>query len=515
MKKTHYLLFLLLAGLLFVSCSKDDLNDNPKDSNAELPGEQPTENVDLEIKDFEWKAMNVWYLFQDDKEVLQDDYFANQTELNTWLADWDSPEDLFYDGLLYDYPNIDRFSWIVDDYTELENEFAGITETDGMQIRPFILCDGCTDVGIAVRYVIEGSPADAAGITRGMVYTEVDGQPLNVNNYADLTYYNTSLSVTYGFIDENSINNGEFGPVEQEIELNKTNVEENPVHIAKTFTINGKTIGYLMYNNFIHDYDDELNDAFGKFKSEGVTDLVLDLRYNTGGRLTSAVDLASMITGQLKGKIFLKEKYNSYITQAFIDQYGQESLITRFDDQIYEYDDDSNFPAQPINSLNLSKLYVITSGSTYSASEVLINGLNPHIDVVQIGTTTGGKFQGSITLYDSNNFRKNGENLNPDHKYALQPLVASNTNVNDEAYPQGLIPDVEKKEYVNTYGTLGDADEPLLKTALDLITGNTSRSMIATENIRGIEGFKIKGAELKEVKPLSLDGSVPELSFEK
>ncbi len=515
MKKNNFLLLFLLSGLLFISCSKDDINDNPKDPNAELPGDEPTDDLDLAIKDFEWKAMNVWYLFQDDKEVLQDDHFATQTDLNDWLATWDTPEDLFYDGLLYDYPNIDRFSWIVDNYTELENEFAGITETDGMKIKPFILCDGCTDVGIAVRYVIQGSPADAAGIKRGMVYTEVDGQALNVNNYLDLTYYNTSLSVSYGFIDENNINNETFGPVEQEIELTKTNVDENPVHVAKTFDINGKTIGYIMYNNFIHDYDDELNAAFGKFKSEGVTDLVLDLRYNTGGRLTSAVDLASMITGQLKGKIFLKEKYNSLITQAYIDQYGEESLITRFDDQIFEYDDDTEFPAEPINSLNLNKLYVITSGSTYSASEVLINGLNPHIDVVQIGTLTGGKFQGSITLYDSDNFMKNGANLNPDHKYALQPLVASNTNVNGEAYPEGLTPDFEQKEYINTYGTLGDPDEPLLKTALDLITGNTSRSRMANENVRKVESFTLKGAELHEVKPLSLDGSVPELSFEK
>lgn len=515
MKKTPYLLFLLLAGLLFISCSKEDLNDNPKDTTSELPGEEPDGNLDLEIKDFEWKAMNVWYLFKDDKDVLQDDYFANQTELNAWLSDWDTPEDLFYNGLLYKYEDVDRFSWIVDDYEELENEFAGITETDGMKILPFNLCNGCTEVGVAVRYVIKGSPADEAGIKRGMVFREVDGQSLNVNNYLDLTYYNTSLSVTYGFIHKNDWGDNTFGPVEQEIGLTKTNVEENPIHVAKTLNIGGKNIGYLMYNNFVHDYDDELNDAFGKFKSDGVTDLILDLRYNTGGRLTSSVDLASMITGQLKGKVFLKEKYNNLITQAFIDEYGEESLITRFDDQIFEYDDDPEFPAESINSLNLNKLYVITSGSTYSASEVLINGLNPHIDVVQIGTVTGGKFQGSITLYDSDNFMKNGAHLNPDHKYAIQPLVASNTNVNNEAYPEGLIPNIEEEEHIKTFGTLGDPNEPLLKTALDLITGNTSRAMQAQNKMRKVESFRLKGAELQEVKPLSLDGTVPPLSFEK
>ncbi len=515
MKKIKLLFLFLFAAVLFNSCAKEDINDNPTPK-TDLPGEEPTDQLELEIKDFEWKAMNYWYLFKDNVAVLDDDYFSTQTDLNAWLADWDTPEDLFYDGLLFDYPVTDRFSWIVDDYEELENEFAGISETDGINFKPFILCDGCTDVGIAVRYVAKGSPADAAGIKRGMIYTEVDGQKLNVNNYADLTYYNTSLSVTYGFIDETDITGEEFGPVVEEIDLTKTIVEENPIYIAKTFDINGKTVGYLMYNSFVHDYDDELNDAFGKFKDEGVTELILDLRYNLGGRGSTAVDLGSMINLQLEGKIFLKEKYNSFITQAYIDQYGDEALITRFDNQIYEYD--ASHPehvAEPINSLNLNKVYIIATGSSYSASEILINGLKPHMDVVQIGTATGGKFQGSLTLYDSNNFRKDGSGLNPDHKYALQPLVASNTNVNGEAYPDGLIPNVEQKEFISSYGTLGDPDEPLLKTALDLISGASTRGMIQ-DNPQQVYGLELQNNMIEDAsyKKFSLDGLAPPLNFD-
>ncbi len=515
MKKIKFLFLFLLAGFLVTSCAKEDIDDKP-DTQKELPGEEPKDDLELEIKDFEWKAMNYWYLFKDDVAVLGDDYFATQSELNTWLVDWDTPEDLFYDGLLYNYPTTDRFSWIVDDYEELENDFAGISETDGIEFKPFILCEGCTDVGIAVQYVVKGSPADAAGIKRGMVYTEVDGQVLNTSNYIDLTYYNTSLSATYGFIDETDLSGETFGPVTHEIELSKAIVEENPIHLAKTFNLNGKTVGYLMYNHFNHEFDAELNEAFGKFKSEGVTELVLDLRYNPGGRGTSAVDLGSMINGQLKGEIFIKEKYNSFITQAYIDQYGAESLITRFDDQIYEYDTSHpDHSAEPINSLNLNKVYIIASGSSYSASEILINGLKPHMEVVQIGTATGGKFQGSKTLYDSNNFRKDGSGLNPDHKYALQPLIASNTNVNGEAYPDGLIPDVEQKEYINTYGTLGDPDEPLLKIALNLISGVSTRGMIQ-DNPQEVFGIELQNNRIEDelYQNFSLDGMIPPLKFD-
>ncbi|WP_159039960.1 S41 family peptidase [Christiangramia fulva] len=514
MKKTQFLLLFFLTGFLFTSCSKEDMNDNPVDPNAELSGEKPTDNIDLEIKDFEWKAMNVWYLFQDDKEVLQDDYFANQTELNTWLSTWDTPEDLFYDGLLYDYPNIDRFSWIVDDYTELENEFAGISQSSGMNFGLARLCSGCSEIAGLVRYVVPGSPADLAGIKRGMLFTEVDGQKLTVDNYRTLLY--TTLSLTYGF---NDLSQGTVGDVNKEIDITKTTVIENPVYIAKTFDLNGKKVGYLMYNNFVHNYDDELNDVFADFKTKGISDLILDLRYNTGGRLTSAVDLGSMINGQLKGKVFLKEKYNSYITQAFTEQFGAESLITKFDDQIYEYDNNSDFPAQPINSLNLNKLYVITSGSTYSASEVLINGLSPYMDVIKVGDTTGGKFQASITLYDTKapNFQKNSGNLNPDHKYALQPLVSSNTNANGEAYPEGLIPDEAQYESIFTYGILGDENEPLLNTALGLISGNTSRSRLqrdTNKSYRKLPTISESNAQSPTFGKMYVDGLHPKLSLE-
>lgn len=480
MKKNKFLLLFLFAGLFFVSCSKSDVNDNPTDPNGELPGPEPTDNVDLEIKDFEWKGLNFWYLYKDDVSELADDYFANQSELNDWLATWDTPEKLFYDGLLYDYPNTDRFSWIVDDYTELEQALSGITKSTGMDYGLSYYPDSNEKVLGYVRYVLPNTPAKDAGVKRGMIFTEINGQQITVGNYKDL------LSSDPFVITLGKLENGTVTTTDQTISLDKVVVEEDPVFIAKTIDVGTKKVGYLMYNGFYDEYDEELNNAFGDFKNAGVTDLVLDLRYNGGGSVATAVDLASMITGQFEGKVFIRSKYNSTITN--IIGANSEDLVTRMDGFINDTDsDDSNDIA--INSLKLNKVYIIGTGSTASASELVMNNLAPYIDVVHIGTTTVGKVQASTTLYDSTDpyFRKRGT-LNPDHKYAMQPLILTSVNANGEAHPEGLTPDIEKKEYIDTFGTLGDPNEPLLAVALDQIGGGSGTTAMTRSMSREING---------------------------
>lgn len=112
----------------------------------------------------------------------------------------------------------------------------------------------------------------------------------------------------------------------------------------------------------------------------------------------------------------------------------------------------------------------MTSNNTASASELVINGLKPHITVVQIGDKTVGKNVGSVTLYDSPTFGT--QNRNPKHRYAMQPIVLKIVNsVGFGDYFNGLQPDFLQKETASTLGVLGDPDEPLLKTAIAKITG--------------------------------------------
>jgi hypothetical protein len=223
-----------------------------------------------------------------------------------------------------------------------------------------------------------------------------------------------------------------------------------------------------MYNGFYSNYDTELNEAFGLLKSQGITDLVLDLRYNGGGSIQSATRLASMITGSFKGQVFAKQQWNARI-QARISSNNSANFFT----------DEVEFA--PINSLNMNKVYILTSKSTASASELVINGLIPYIGVVQIGDVTTGKNVGSITLYDSPTFTKN--NRNPNHRYAMQPIVlkiVNSTGYGD--YQSGLVPTYKQVEYINNLGTLGDASETLLSIAIAKITGVGRLKQPTSEN---------------------------------
>lgn len=446
MKKKFSLAILLFIGISTFFACQDDLDDI----------EVPTE---LKINDFIWKGLNLYYYWQADVPDLSDSRFANQGELNAFLYNHESPEDLFY-GLLNNYPTTDRFSVIFSDYTVLEGVLTGNTSNNGVDYQLLRKSEGSNEVFGWVRYIIPNSDAASKDIRRGDIFYAVNGTPLTVSNYRDLL---ADQTYTLNLADYDG---GNITPNSRSVALTKTTIAENPILINKVLTYDTHKIGYILYNGFYGEYDTNLNAAFGQFRTEGVTDLVLDLRYNSGGAVKSAAYLASMITGQFNGQVFAKQQWNAKIEDYFADN-DPEQLINRFSNSIGN---------SPINSLNLTKVYVLTSKSTASASELVINGLKPHIEVVQIGDVTTGKNVGSVTLYDSPSFGKQGRTNR--HKYAMQPIcfkIVNSTGFGD--YQNGLTPTTPFVENLGNLGVLGDATEPLLSTAIAQITGVGRRTM--------------------------------------
>ncbi|MFD1316146.1 S41 family peptidase [Namhaeicola litoreus] len=443
-------IFSMMVALWLTSCGGDD--------NDPTVVEPPIASKNTEIQDFIWQGMNEIYYWQDNVPNLADNKFASQDAYKTFLESEDDPF-VFFDNLLYQKNVVDRFSWIVDDYVELENSFQGISTTDGIKFG--VAAYGENGVFGYVRYVLPNSDASKKEIKRGDIFTHVNGVAITRSNYVDLLYESSSTSHTLSLA---KIENNTITPTGVDVELSKSVLTENPVYLSKSFTIDGKKIGYIMYNRFNDDFDDEINRAFGELKAEGVTDLVLDFRYNPGGSVNTAVSIASMITGQYNGEILLKEKWNRKY-QAYWEANRPDYLISKFPNRLGN--------GNLINSLELNSIYILTTGNTASASELIINGLKPYINVKLIGQKTYGKSVASVTLYDSNNFGKEG--ANPNHKYAMQPIILETRNKLDENDIDGFDPDFEIAENIANLGTLGDTDEPLLQAAINMITGRAMK----------------------------------------
>ena len=476
MKKFKFCLLALI--LVFSSCKKSD-DEDPNIIRIE---------TDLEIIDFIWKGLNQYYYWQESVVNLSDSKKESESEYAYFLSQNPDPEN-FFNSLLH--PD-DNFSWIVDDYVELENMLQGIDISDGMEFGLYVECNDQNIFGF-VRYVQKDSDAESKGVKRGMVFSNINGTRLTRDNYRDLLFNNSSSSYTIRFSEISYNQNNQCAniiPGQEDLTLIKSRIVKNPIHISKIIENGGQKIGYLMYNQFLgvvesegKDYNSELNDAFANFLSNGINDLVIDLRYNPGGRISTSINLASMITGQFNNQVFAKERWNSKLMNYW-DENSPESLLNRFTNKLGNN--------QSIFSLNLDRVFVLTSARTASASELLINGLDPYIDVIHIGDFTVGKNQGSITVYD---YINDSRDKNPNHMYAMQPIVLKIGNVAGYTdFPNGLEPDIFIKESLLNPGILGDIEEPLLKIAIDQISGDA----ISIENNYLFNEISTPEDELKE-----------------
>ena len=476
MKKFKFCLLALI--LVFSSCKKSD-DEDPNIIRIE---------TDLEIIDFIWKGLNQYYYWQESVVNLSDSKKESESDYAYFLSQNPDPEN-FFNTLLH--PD-DNFSWIVDDYVELENMLQGIDISDGMEFGLYVECNDQNIFGF-VRYVQKDSDAESKGVKRGMVFSNINGTRLTRDNYRDLLFNNSSSSYTIRFSEISYNQNNQCAniiPGQEDLTLIKSRIVKNPIHISKIIENGGQKIGYLMYNQFLgvvesegKDYNSELNDAFANFLSNGINDLVIDLRYNPGGRISTSINLASMITGQFNNQVFAKERWNSKLMNYW-DENSPESLLNRFTNKLGNN--------QSIFSLNLDRVFVLTSARTASASELLINGLDPYIDVIHIGDFTVGKNQGSITVYD---YINDSRDKNPNHMYAMQPIVLKIGNVAGYTdFPDGLEPDIFIKESLLNPGILGDVEEPLLKIAIDQISGDA----ISIENNYLFKEISTPKDELKE-----------------
>ena len=412
--------------LLFFTISCKDKDDNIS-----------SRHYDFEIEDFIWKGLNTYYYWQNSISDLADNRFDSQKSYASFLSRFNANHDLLFESLLSEN---DRFSWIMSDYTALENQLRRVYTTSGMMIGLARIGES-NDLFAYVRYVLPDSDAAAKNIERGDLFLSINNEQLTMDNYRDLLSSDVELfSIQLAQISDQTVT-----PTGISVDLVKAEIQENPIKIHKLIELNNTKIGYLMYNGFVADFDNELENTLAQFQTQGVNQLIVDLRYNRGGRTSSSIKLASMITGQFSGEVFAQTQHN---------------------DKLSSYNEEYLFETTAVQ-LKMDRLYVISSTETASASELLINGLSPYIDVILIGDNTTGKNVGSYSIYD---WIDNEGNVNPRHTWAMQPITLKIANSEGFAdFESGLQADHILQEDIANLGTLGEIDEPLLEKTLEVM----------------------------------------------
>lgn len=475
-RKTLYqllILTVLMVGIFNTGCKKDPKPAPPVVITA----------ADLS-KDTLYYLLKDEYLFTDlipAYDVLKPRTFANN-------------DSLFAKLIRYSVSPKDHYSFIDKSGAVASQIGQGLSLGDfGIEVWWNNLSD------LRVIDVVKGSPSDLLfGIKRGWQITaingnsnltydgsQVSGPSTNLNYIYNAVYYSNSASITFKKPDGTSVTDN----------INRASYSINPITFDTVYTFGARKVGYMVFSSFIDmSKIQTLVDAtFNKFENQNITDLVVDLRYNGGGSTATSEYFANKIAPKNVGTgstLMYKYLFNNNMTTGNYSSFTKQTKTPYSD--MPTYADIFNYFAKTniiINftkkgNLDIQNVVFLVTGSTASASELLINNLTPHMTVSTVGQTTYGKpyvfFSIPVGGYDI---------------YAISMKTVNSQNYGD--YYNGMTPTVsiQYEDYSKNYGQL---DEPLLNSALiklgvkslPIITKAQQASVSNFTNSKFDRGFK-------------------------
>lgn len=361
--------------------------------------------------------------------LMQDKYYWYEHVPTIQPQNYNDPYTLM-DRLKYD--SIDQWSYVTT-YQEYEQHFVqSKTVGSGIQLTY------TSDNRFVVILVYKNSPASQKGIKRGWELLKIDGNTVTEDNYSKLTgdhQLGTTLEYTFKTKQDSTVT----------VTCTMEEFTKDPVYTSDIIQLANHTIGYLALSSFVEPTVNQLDSVFSTFSSRNIDELVLDLRYNTGGILSASNYLAGSINAtQTQNQVYARYRYNDK----------------------YSYMDSALYFKETAFSLDVNRLFVITTQATASASELVINGLEPYMEVLQIGGSTYGKPVGM-------------EGFGYDNRFIFFPVTLTFENANGKGdYFNGLDPDAAVND--DYYHQLGDTTENCLQEALYYIrNGNFSNTKAA------------------------------------
>ena len=467
--KRKPLLLLLALALLVPGCGKEKLPDEYRQLDEETRSQRKYVNT------FAWNVMDAYYLWRDEIAAALDQW-------QNWEEPLQKVEEVRYKDAAG--KDIDRWTQLTDDFESFQGVVSGHTRTFGLDFQLYYADDTQARIIGVVTFTYAGSPAEAAGLVRGDCILTLDGREMTPDNYRQLLQETLwgGGTVQMGLSGDRSVS------------LTAVDMYENPIQTVSVLERpDGRKVGYLHYTSFTLDSCEELTRVFRTFKAEGIDDLVLDLRYNGGGYLMTERVIASMLApvAVVSGdNVFFQEIYNSKMPQDMRDEPArfETGFLFRNNGALQVV---STAGANP----DLPRLYVLVTRSSASASESLIGGLSPYMDVILIGEKTAGKYCAGYLIDASAWYASVRKNLGESEYGKALPYVDNwgiyvmysryaDCNGVTRSMPDGIAPDVEAEDRPQDGFALGDPQEPMLAAALGLIEGRTRSAAEAVSGPR-------------------------------
>ncbi|WP_299568574.1 S41 family peptidase [uncultured Pedobacter sp.] len=502
MNKKYFLILFTVSALAFGSCKKSKSTPQPVASRTELS----LDSIFLYAK-------QVYYW--NDKLPTYDVF--NPRKYTTGSTDLDKYEnELFgiagYSLNKYDvyknqgvYQNWPKYSTISDKTLDNPNPTATIIKNEAMAVD---LSGNGNDVGLRVvsylnkdgsylpviTAVYGNSPADKAGVKRGWLISKIGSKAYGANYSNEKVELNAALAASSVSLELVSIAGLVANPpvkITKTVTLSKVSYKSSPIYAKKIFTAGAKKIGYLNFARFSvlsnpdgnAPSDNDLDLVFNEFVGAGVTDLIVDLRYNGGGYVMTAEYLINLIApSSLTGKMMYAEYYNSTMqnrnatimkNQPIVNASGK---IVYHNGKIANYHDNSDYSVAGNTSYfnkkgslnNIQNIVFLVTDNTASASELVINSLRPYLNVKLVGETTYGKPIGFFPVVIEN-------------RYEVYFSMFESKNANGiGGYYDGMKPDYDENSgnYPNLWDDIshdfGDPEEAYLAQALAILAPGVS-----------------------------------------
>lgn len=391
----------------------------------------PSDCTVLEQNQFILRAMQEYYLWNDRLPMADPaSYDTPQAFLNALTV----PEDIF--SYLTTQAEEDAYFGA--------GQYAGI----GFESRQ-------SAGEVRLQDVYEGSPADLGGLKRGDSILTVDGRAIadilaEEGFTASLGPPEAGVTVELGWRD---VDGNEFSAV-----FTKTVVTIPPVSSLTVLDSAAGAVGYLNFRGFVEPADAALNEAFAELRAAGISELVVDLRYNSGGLLTIAQVLANLIGGEItQNQVLFTLEYNA--DKAYLNE--------------------TRFFRDTVNAVDMQRVVFITTASTASASEIVINGLMPFLDVVLVGDTTFGKPVGQLGFRFCDR--------------VLRAVSFRTVNaVGNTDFFDGFAPDCQAADDIDH--VFGDAAEASLAEAIHYLETGACTATAAAPSRSALQGTKSAGS---------------------